>query len=81
MNITFSPGVFPFLLNLILLDVLSVIHHGLMLAGGDPENHGVSGNRNDTLWRITVLLFSTLKRHKFDYMFMENRIVYVDLCV
>lgn len=31
---------FPFLLNLILLDVLSVIHHGLMLAAGDPENHG-----------------------------------------
>lgn len=26
-----------------------------MLAGGDPENHGVSGNRNDTLWCITVL--------------------------
>ena len=52
-----------------------------MLAGGDPENHGVSGNRNDTLWCITVLFFSALKQHKFDYIFMENRIVYVDLCV
>lgn len=40
-----STATLPFWLNVILLDVLGIIHHGPMLAGGDPENH--EGERDE----------------------------------
>lgn len=57
----FSPCAFPFLLDLIPLDVLSVIHHGLILAGGDPENHRIRRDRKDALKRITIISVSILQ--------------------
>lgn len=40
-----ASDILPFWLNVILLDVLGVIHHGPTLAGGDPENH--EGERDE----------------------------------